>query len=143
MTHLRTLLLFAVFVSGCGGSTSTGAESSTGEEATPTPSAQPVALTCAGDPPSGFAPLRRDCAVDADCVAVRHRLDCCGSYTQLGIRADARDGFDTAEAACEPTVAMCRCMSRPDVASDGTYMEEGLTLRVRCADRACVTSFTP
>ena len=137
MTHLRTLSLFALFLSGCGAS----AASEPG--ATETPEQAPLRLTCAGDPPTEFESLRRDCAVDTDCAIVRHRLDCCGSYTQVGIRADERSRFDAAEAACEPTVAMCRCMSRPDVASDGTHQEEGLYVSVRCVELACVTSFAP
>jgi hypothetical protein len=143
MHHLRALLLLSLVISGCGASSPSEAESSAGSEQSTTPSPEPVALTCAGDPPSDFAPLRRDCTVDADCAVVRHRLDCCGSYTRLGIRADERATFDAAEAACEPTVAMCRCMARPDVASDGTHQEEGLTVAVRCVERACETSFSP
>lgn len=138
MQHLRTLTLVVFFLSGCGAS----AASEPGATETPeTPEQAALQLTCAGDPPSEFAPLPRHCSADADCVVVRHRLDCCGSYTQVGIRADERAAFDAAEAACEPTVAMCRCMSRPDVASDGTFQQEGLVLNVRCVDQACETSF--
>lgn len=137
MNHLRTLTLFALLLSGCGASSA----SEPGATSTPQPAA--LQLTCAGDPPSPFAPLARHCAVDSDCAVVRHRLDCCGSYTQVGIHADERASFDAAEAACEPTVAMCRCMSRPDVASDGSHQEEGLALTVRCVEHACETSFGP
>lgn len=131
-------ILFVTLLIGCGAST-------TPTETPPTEGTEaPVAaLTaeCAGTPTYSFGDFDASCSTDADCGMTRHRLDCCGSYTVLGMRAEEIARFEAEEARCEPTVALCRCAARSDVATDGTSADVGFAAEVHCVSSRCATTF--
>jgi hypothetical protein len=143
---MRVRWSFLVFsmLSACGPSAAPRPEPSEAEGVSSEASGASVILTCAGTPPSEFAALDTSCETAADCVMVRHRRDCCGSYEVVGLRSSDVARFEAAEAACEATVAMCRCAAHADVASDGSGGESfDAVPRVMCIEQRCATTFRP
>lgn len=137
MRTLLTALLFA----GCTGSTTSTPSEPTPTEGTEAPPSASVTAECAGTPTYSLGSFETSCTADADCAMTRHRLDCCGSYAVLGLRADEVARFEAEEARCEPTVALCRCAARNDVATDGTSADVGFAAEVHCVRSECTTTF--
>jgi hypothetical protein len=103
----------------------------------------------------------RSCTSDADCVAVTHTTNCCGSAIWMGIRATEKQRFTALETACEMSYPGCGCAAGPPVTDDGSVVRFGATAAgVTCqagtcktfsmacghlceAGRACTTCMTP
>ena len=83
----------------------------------------------------------RACSTSADCVAVFHQIDCCGTFITMGLSRDEQAGFDTLEAACEATYPRCRCATGPTEADDGTTGSGEPNLS--CVGGRCATSYGP
>lgn len=98
-----------------------------------------LAVSC----PGVFPSFERQCSADADCVAVLHQIDCCGTYVALGIRVTEQTAFAAAEKDCEAMYPGCGCASRPTVADDGTQDQGGSRLSARCSAGRCLSHFGP
>lgn len=93
--------------------------------------------------PPVFPAFGRSCSFHPDCVAVRHQIDCCGSFVQTGISEIFSAAFAAADAECQSEYPDCDCRAEPDVADDGTTGAPTDTATVRCVDFVCTTSFAP
>jgi hypothetical protein len=82
----------------------------------------------------------RSCTVDADCVAVTHQTNCCGSAIWIGISASEKQRYDALEAACDRTYPGCGCASGAPVTDDGSVVAFGVTgAGVSCQAGTCKT----
>ncbi len=97
-------------------------------------------LTCNADM-SELPPFERQCGDASECAIARHQVDCCGSATAHGIRADQLAAFTTAESACQALFPGCGCPAQPTVAEDGDTEAQG-TIMVTCENSVCLT-FVP
>jgi hypothetical protein len=97
-------------------------------------------LTCNADM-SQLPRFARQCGDPGECAIARHQVDCCGSATAHGIRADQLDAFAAAESACQALFPGCGCPPQPTVAEDGDSEAQG-TIMVACESSVCVT-FVP
>lgn len=104
----------------------------------PEVAAVPVSLPVGPDPCGAVEAIGRGCAVDSDCVAVRHTADCCGTVVVWGIAASAQAEFLPLEGACGNELLQCKCEAGPTVADDRS---SGPNFAARCTDGRCV-SFT-
>lgn len=115
-----------------------GDSGSPGPRPTPVAPAQNPAPTCGPQ----RQPADRTCAVDADCVAVRVNLDCCGTQAVRGVsRADAAR-FQAQERLCSPG-RRCGCESGPTRLDDGSRWEHDRAVLVACRERVCTTFLAP
>jgi hypothetical protein len=80
------------------------------------------------------------CTVDADCVAVTHQVNCCGSAVWIGIRVADKQRYDAIETACDRSYPGCGCASGPPVTDDGSVVPFGAAAAgVTCQAGACKT----
>jgi hypothetical protein len=90
-----------------------------------------------------FPAIERSCLVDDDCAVVEHQINCCGTLSATGIRADAKSAFDAAEATCRASYPRCRCAVQITQADDGTSAADNRAASVSCAQGRCSSTFTP
>jgi hypothetical protein len=82
----------------------------------------------------------RSCTTDADCVAVTHTTNCCGSAIWMGIRSSEKSRFSTLETACDMSYPGCGCAAGPPVTDDGSVVPFGMTAAgVSCQAGTCKT----
>jgi hypothetical protein len=82
----------------------------------------------------------RSCTVDADCVAVTHQINCCGSAVWLGIRVADKPRYDEVETACDRSYPGCGCASGPPTTDDGSVVPFGtMGAGVTCQAGTCKT----
>jgi hypothetical protein len=80
------------------------------------------------------------CVVDADCVAMEHVLDCCGSRRSTGVNVDTAPSFADDEAQCRAGFPDCDCAAQPTVADDGST-PGAAAAAVACVSGLCFTAF--
>jgi hypothetical protein len=85
------------------------------------------------------AAVDRSCAVDADCLAGIHTINCCGSAVWIGFRSSEKDRFASLEAACDKTYPACGCASGPPTTDDGSIVPFGTQPGVTCQGGVCRT----
>ena len=85
--------------------------------------------------------LDRSCTTSADCVAVLHVVNCCGSEMVFGLRASEQARFQTLEAQCDATYPACGCAAQQPVADDGSRLRFGDVgaAGVACVQGTCTT----
>jgi hypothetical protein len=83
--------------------------------------------------------VERKCTLDADCVAVKHTTNCCGSAIWIGIRASAAQHFSSLEQVCDASYPACGCAAGQPVAEDGSLLQVGEASGVACAAGVCKT----
>lgn len=97
------------------------------------------ASDASGNACSQVTTVDRSCMVDADCLAVTHTTNCCGSAVWLGIRTSEKQRFATLESACDRTYPACGCAAGPPVTDDGSIVQFGGTAGVSCQAGTCKT----
>jgi hypothetical protein len=88
--------------------------------------------------PSAFPTFDRSCSTLADCTAVVHRVDCCGTVVITGINSAELARFNAAEQICDPEYPACGCRQSPtmtDTAQTATSSSEP----VECLTGTCTT----
>jgi hypothetical protein len=83
--------------------------------------------------------LDRSCSADADCLAVTHTTNCCGSAIWIGIRSTEKSRYDTLETACDKSYPGCGCAAGPPVTDDGSIVQFGGMAGVACQAGTCKT----
>jgi hypothetical protein len=84
--------------------------------------------------------LDRSCAVDADCMAVMHTINCCGTGVWMGIRTTDTQRFASLEAACDSGYPPCGCGTSPPTTDDGSTVAFGNSgASVACQGGQCRT----
>jgi hypothetical protein len=108
----------------------------------PTPDAPPgsVEITCESHGTT-FPLLVKSCAAATDCFVANHMVDCCGTFTAIGLNVASQAAFTTAETACANAYPGCGCAARPTMAEDGRTEDMG-PISVRCDNNLCRT-FVP
>ncbi len=66
-----------------------------------------------------FPAFSKGCQVDADCVAVQHQVNCCGTQIAHAIAKSEATAYQAAEQTCQSQYPDCGCASMPTVAEDG------------------------
>jgi len=94
-------------------------------------------LTCG--PARPFPSFGRACASSADCAAVVHQSDCCGTMVAIGIRASERAQFEASEQACRATYPLCMCAPRQLQADDGSLLRDDKEMAVACRAGVCTS----
>jgi hypothetical protein len=95
-------------------------------------------MMCAGT--AALPAFDKTCAVDADCAAVTHQINCCGTLVALGINKRLVTAFNDAEKACAASYPACGCASQPTRTEDGS-MQLGFDggIAVKCQSGSCTT----
>jgi hypothetical protein len=83
--------------------------------------------------------LDRSCTTDADCVAVQHVKDCCGSTRVIGLRASEQSRFQELETLCSASYPACRCPPLPTITDDGSGVKTGSNVAIGCVANVCTT----
>jgi hypothetical protein len=83
--------------------------------------------------------LSRSCTTDADCVAVSHTVDCCGSSRTTGLRATELARFREIETQCAASYPGCECRSRAPMTDDGSMVRPGANVAIACLGTVCTT----
>lgn len=101
-------------------------------------------MDCSGAGAGTFPEFERSCKSNADCAAVAHQFNCCGSERITGVRAVQVDAFKTAEATCRGQYPGCGCATQSPVADDGSAAGGGNPgpVAVACNAGTCETSFS-
>lgn len=94
-------------------------------------------LTCGPGRP--FPAQDRTCTNGADCVAVLHQSDCCGTVVAIGISGTQRSRFDADERACRATYQQCMCAPRQLATDDGSRLRDQAEVAVSCTEGLCTT----
>ena len=84
-------------------------------------------------------PIDRSCKGSADCIAVTHMVDCCGTMVAIGINLADKGRFDTAEKACAATFPACGCAAEPTKTDDGSWVAGPSTAEATCDNGRCRT----
>jgi hypothetical protein len=115
-------------------------DTTTGEPSTTTSTGgeEPGPVMCDGDPKT-FPAFDEQCDSKADCAAVLHTIDCCGSEKILGINKNAVDAFNEAEAACDQQYPECDCLPNPPIAEDGNSVLDPSEAQLACNAGVCET----
>ncbi|MBI2388563.1 MAG: hypothetical protein HYV09_03005 [Deltaproteobacteria bacterium] len=98
-------------------------------------------LSC--EDPTSFPRFGRTCVGDADCAVGLHRIDCCGSLTAVGLRADQRASFEAAESTWRsvcPECDVCMCSTKPTTTDSGRTVTDPSRVVVACQKDVCVTA---
>lgn len=98
----------------------------------------PPTLVCG--PNRALPPLEAACTTTADCLAVIHQTDCCGSQIAVGIRTSERARFEMLEQACRASYPQCMCAPRQLTTEDGSLIADPRELAAECVAGRC-TSF--
>ena len=83
--------------------------------------------------------LDRSCTTNADCVAVAHTINCCGTGVWIGLRATEAQRFATLESACDASYPRCGCPLLAPTTDDGSTVNDADTVSVSCQGGACKT----
>lgn len=86
--------------------------------------------------------LDRSCTKDVDCVAVVHRINCCGAAVWLGLRSTEAQPFATLESTCDASYPACGCASGPPTTDDGSTVMYGGAVSASCQGGICKTFAT-
>lgn len=76
-------------------------------------------VNCSSVKPSAFPTFDRSCTTPTDCVAVVHRVDCCGTHVITGISSAELARFNAAEQICDPEYPACGCAEQPTLTDTG------------------------
>jgi hypothetical protein len=93
----------------------------------------------AGNACAQIATVDRSCSSDADCLAVSHTTNCCGTDVWIGIRASEKDRFSSLESACDRSYPACGCAEGPPTTDDGSVVPFGGVAGVSCQAGTCKT----
>jgi hypothetical protein len=85
------------------------------------------------------ATLDRSCGTNSDCVAVLHRIDCCGATVWLGVRSTESQKFAVIESMCDASYPHCGCGAGPPTTDDGSTLTPGGGVSVSCQAGTCKT----
>ncbi len=96
-------------------------------------------VVCMGNKPA-FPPFSKACAVDADCVAVTHQINCCGTDIALAVAKSEATAYQAAEATCRAQYPGCGCASEPTVAEDGQIALWNSPVVAVCKAGACMAT---
>jgi hypothetical protein len=83
--------------------------------------------------------LSRSCTTDADCVAVHHWVDCCGSSRVMGLRATELARFRELETQCAASYPGCECRPRAPMTDDGSMVRPAANVAIGCLGTVCTT----
>ncbi|WP_437576217.1 hypothetical protein [Sorangium sp. So ce887] len=113
-----------------GGAASAGAGGSGGEGS--------HGLTCRDSIFPGFS---KACEQASDCVVLEHITSCCGDVLFVGVDAEDKGAFESAEAACAASYPLCDCPTGPPVAEDGKPLDNPSEAAVvaRCKEGSCTS----
>jgi hypothetical protein len=119
--------------SGSGGDGGAGEAGSAGE----------TAIQCTGAT-RYFPEFDRTCETPADCVAVAHQTDCCGTQLVIGISQSEQAAFDAAEAICSRQYPPCGCAAQGTAVEDGTLIDFDWRSQVEltCEAGSCRAKYT-
>jgi len=104
----------------------------------PAADAAPAAALCG--PQKAFPTFGRYCRGNADCVAVLHQSDCCGTFVALGISGGERARFDESEQACRASYSPCMCAPRQLTTDDGSVVRDLTEVVAACVAGECTTT---
>jgi hypothetical protein len=96
----------------------------------------------------GFTPcqdvlaLDRSCAVDADCIAVPHAVDCWPKTRFLGLRSSEQARFNILEVQCDRTFGIGTCPQEQAVTDDGSRLSPADRPGLTCLRGICTTYVT-
>ncbi len=97
-------------------------------------------IICEGDNAT-LNSLDKSCETEADCIAVLHTTDCCGSGMIMGINADAEATFRAAEMQCAP-LPVCDCAPQDTALEDGTRIPYGeASYVIACSGNTCQSAY--
>ncbi|MBX7099705.1 MAG: hypothetical protein K1X89_18455 [Myxococcaceae bacterium] len=99
---------------------------------------QPLRVSCGGT--SNTVLFDRSCLADADCAAVTHETDCCGTVQISGISRHAVQSFQSLESDCATKQARCACATSPSQTDDGSVLTPGRQVALSCVHGQCFTT---
>lgn len=92
---------------------------------------------------SEFPPFSKSCESDEDCVLLGHQIDCCGSFTMIGVSVSDQEKFEAAESQCSSSFPMCECAQQPTIAEDGLRANDIGAFAVVCNTNQCSSTIDP
>ena len=123
---------------GCGaGSSLTGGGGASGSGGAGGTGGSAGATAC-----QAIAALDHSCTADADCVAVKHVANCCGTARVIGLRGTEAAKFQQLEPTCDGSYPACGCATAPTATDDGSIIKDGTSAGVTCLQGTC-TTFVP
>lgn len=131
---MRSALLLAWLLAGCGASVSTPNVTDATTDSVASDAATDTAIACYDDGGTVSVDVKI-CTNDADCVARTHVVDCCGTLEAVGIASGSAAAFSSCEEERARTVPVCDCVAQPAKAEDGKLVPESGVVSVHCIDR--------
>jgi hypothetical protein len=83
--------------------------------------------------------LDRSCSTEADCVAVKHVANCCGTARIIGLRASQQASFAALESQCDASYPACGCATGATTSDDGSVIKADAQAGVTCVQGKCTT----